>query len=114
MSTYIVIGVPGSGSRSSDGSGSFLGLPSRLQLEIEADSQAMAYVKAHRYWSSLGYEVVARSMGAQRTGLDDQPLGFSEQELQQIQDEGVDLQRDYPDGEGIQVEDIYEKTGEAV
>ena len=107
MPTYTVEEVRMKGSKSSSKANASQG--HRLKpRNVEAKSRAMAYVQVYHEWSSKGLDVAARAMGQQKTGHDDQPLGFSKEEIEQIQKEGVPVKSNYPNGEGIQVENLYE------
>ena len=107
MPTFLVVGVPGNGSGTS-----FMGF-GRVKLEIRATSRAMAYVDAYRLWESQGFDVAARAMGAHRSGRDNYPLGFSKEELQEIGVTGTPIRSDFPNGGGIQIEEINEVSTEA-
>lgn len=108
MPRYRVVAVLGSGSNSDTGSG-FVGL-SRERYEVEADNAALAYVEAHRHLESQGHSVAARAMGKHRDrpGQDDRPLGFTDDEIRTIADNGIEIEEDFPDGSGVQIEELYE------
>ena len=109
MPTYTVEEVLGEGGKSSSKVDLFSGRPLKPR-NVEAKSRAMAYVQVYNEWSSKGLDVAARAMGQQQTGHGGQPLGFSKEEIEQIQKEGVPVISNSPNGIGIQVENLYEAT----